>query len=255
MSNVEHASDWSKLEQLLPQLGKEYQKLSTTYGIFLKVLAVLPPLLIPLEAMQWYSGKTSMLLLSLLIYVIVAVPIYLFTGRWIENLRAFAVARIEEEDLLPKMLDRIERDPTTSGEMSFEEIYLTDGSGLERSTRRQVVYAENDIEVNMDRGDKLFGNNNIPLMVNTVLVAIFCIYTIIGSFFLANEGLAWAIQQAMLVVLPLAIYIIQGSFRQHQLNAVLVEELHSYITGGDEAGQEEREQAEEGSEGSLQAGA
>lgn len=238
MSIVEHVEDWSKLAELLPQLGREYAKRAGLYRIFLTVVALLPPLLIPMEAFRRFEHSPAFIGLAIGIYVLIAIPLFFLTGRYIENLRSFGVGRIDEEELMPRMLERIESDAGKSQQMVFEELYLNDGTGLEWRTRKHIVYAENDIELNMDRGEKLFGNSNVPLMINTGLVALFCIYTIIGGFFYASEDSAvqtvlMVIQQILLILMPLAIYIVQNNFRQHQLNFVIAEELLRFIKGED----------------------
>jgi len=128
------------------------------------------------------------------------------------------------------LLDRIARDAGRSEHMNFEEIYLTDGSGLERRTRKHIIYAENDIEMTMDRGQQLFANNNIPLMINTGIVLLFCLYIVVGAPFLALDWPLW-IQQALLLLVPLLIYVIQTLFRQHLLNEVLALQLLRHING------------------------
>jgi MFS family permease len=257
MSLVEHEADWSKLADLLPQLGREYAKRAGLYRIFLTVVAILPPLLIPIEAFRWYEHNPAMLGLAFGIYAIIAIPLFLLTGRYVENLRSFAEERIAEEELLPRMLDRIVSDAGKSEQMVFEELYLNDGSGLEWRTRKHIVYAENDIELNMDRGQKLFGNNNVPLMINTGLVALFCVYSIVGGFYFANDesrsqGVIQGIQQGLLLALPVAIYTIQGYFRQHQLNFVVAGQLLSFIKGDESPAAQALTKVEDGAEDSLQ---
>lgn len=236
--HVEHALDWSKLAELLPQLGREYARLAARYRIVLTVLAMLPPLLIPLEAAKWFSRNPAVITTFVCIYLLIAAAIFVYTTRWVENVRSFGQRRIMEDRLCSRTLDRIERDHGKSGEMSFEEIYLTDGSGLERRTRKQIIYSENDIEVNMDRGQKLFANNNVPLMINTAIVAAYCLFTIIGGFVLPydaiqGQGKLMVVQGVMLVCVPAAIFVIQGSYRQHLLNLVIAEQLLEYITDDD----------------------
>ncbi|MCB1217772.1 hypothetical protein KDL44_10280 [bacterium] len=229
---MEHATEWSKLAELLPQLSREYSASAMRYRILLSVLILLPPLLIPLEAAKWFGKQPLLVAFFILLYLGACVAMLYYTGKWVDNLKAFGVERIAEDRLCSRTLDRIERDSGKSGEMSFEELYLTDGSGLERRTRKQIIYAENDIEVNMDRGQKLFANNNVPLMINTGIVLVFCLYIAIGAPFLAIDWQLWT-QQALLFMVPLGIFFIQTNFRQHQLNQVLSLQLLEYITDDD----------------------
>ena len=236
MPIVEHAEDWSKLAELLPQLSKEYAGQAERHCLLLILVAMIPPLLLPMEAAKWFSHSVGLLLLFTCIYTGVAYVLFRYTRQWVENVRGFAKNRIAEEGIQAKLLDRIERDAGKSEQMSFDEIYLIDGSGLERRTRKHIIYAENDIEMHMDRGQKLFANNNVPLMINTAIIALFCIYTIIGGFIFASDdnkvqGVIEIVQRILLILMPLAIYIVQNNFRLHLFNQVLADELLGFIAG------------------------